>query len=462
MPSCTLLRLGYDILVQIFQLLSVKYDLLLLSWTCRDIREACKPCLFSSARISARRELLSGALFSSPPSDIWAFVRCLNIIGIWENGCDPPRTRITLGDLQTPFVQFLSRMPALETIVTDAWGHNGLPWDGVQAILSCPQLRHLVLRVTPDRGEPVPPNFESPRCSLASFSLPLRDFRYHPRSFVGEVSLANFIVSTLAHSLEQLSMLLDVAPLVTMASLKMPRLRELYLRGEWPTAGADTSVPLLAAISGMPRLRSLTFLRAVSDGNHREMYWRPRVLDRFPCGELERLSIAYPEPTDELYAHLPTTLCSLALRCYPRHYLHQHRHDRRTVEDELGWASPILKSSEMHALLRRCRVPSLEELEIEYEEDASDAMLLGSIAALFPNLRVLTILRYRSPNNDNVPVEDIACALSSLSHLRILRLHLDFPTTPHPSRTSCRGPSTPPTVSQSTRRSSGQSPTRSL
>ncbi|KAI0372086.1 hypothetical protein BV20DRAFT_1065925, partial [Pilatotrama ljubarskyi] len=239
---------------------------------------------------------------------------------------------------------------------------------------------------------------------LASLTLPLQEYRCHPRNAIGEVSLADFFVSKLVHSLEHLTMLLDVAPLARMASLHLPRLRDLCLRGDYPIAAADVSVPLLAVLSGMPKLRSLMLLRTVSGLRCRETYWHPDGLDRFLCKELERLSIAYPEPADKLYSHLPTTLHSLTLGCYPRHYTHQHRHDHRTVEDELGWTSPILKASEMHTLLRRCQSRSLEELEIEYQEDAFDAMLLGNIATYFPNLRTLTIFRYRSPDYDNAPV----------------------------------------------------------
>ncbi|KAI0372093.1 hypothetical protein BV20DRAFT_964818 [Pilatotrama ljubarskyi] len=428
MQSSLLRRLNYDVLVHVFELLRLDGNLRALSMTCRDIRQACKPCLFRCTSISAHRVVL----LPPPPSDIWDYIRRLTVIGTWQDVCDSHCDEQLPQQFQRLLVQLLFRMPALETVVIVACYFNGSLWDGIQTVLSCPQVRHLVLQVSPDRAVPIPPDFGSPRCTLASLTLPLEEYRCHPRNAIGEVALADSLVSNLAHSLEHLTMLLDVAPLARMASLRLPRLRELHLKGDYPTAATDVSVPLLAVLSGMPNLRSLTLLRAVSGHKHREAYWRVEELDRFPCEHLEHLSIAYPEPTDELYSHLPTTLRSLTLRCYPRHYMHQHRHDRRTVEDELRWTSPILKASEMHTLLRRCQSRSLEELEIEYEEDAFDATLLRSIASHFPNLRTLTIFRYRSRDNDDVPVANVARALSSLAHLRVLRIHLDFQGTPHP------------------------------
>ncbi|CDO75742.1 hypothetical protein BN946_scf184921.g18 [Trametes cinnabarina] len=268
---------------------------------------------------------------------------------------------------------------------------------------------------------------------LTSLSLTIPDYKYRFRHDTARITLLRALLPALSSSLEQLVVSLDVAPLRDMAALPWPRLRSLTLRGADPPVEDEMPLFITHLLAAMPGLRSFSLLQAQAWNSDHHVMWPTGQSGDFPCAQLERLEISYPNPADEVYSRLPDTLRQLSLRCWPRHYLRQHRYERKTLKRRLKWRSPILKSSELLTILRRCRSDLLEVLEIEYREDSEDARLLRSLSELFPALHTLTVFRYRcEPTNTDVPVESIAQALSTLRHLRILRIHLDFPNAPHP------------------------------
>ncbi|KAI8976426.1 hypothetical protein BD414DRAFT_446604 [Trametes punicea] len=427
-PPCPLRALNYDILCEIIESLQDSRELRTLSMTCKWIREACKPCLFRNASIMTYTELITGKIFQHS-SDVWLYVRQLTLLGPWEDVRD--RTRIDLGDLRVPFAKFLAAMPRLETIILRSLWSNGMPWDAIATLLSTPRLRHFSLKINPSRQSPFPGDSAIfTAAPLESFEYTVDDYRYQPRVYIGETSLLNFVLPRISSSLKCLRIPLDVAPLSALASSHWPALQELSLRGDHPGNGIPV-VPMSAVISNMPNLKSLSLLRAQRDNSHRQVLWPHTSTDIFPCKSLQSLTISYPDPSDRLFLELPCTLRQLSVRCWPRHYIHQHRHERKTM-DRLGWRSPILTSSEVLVILERARSAWIEELEIEYQEDDDDPQLLRRLPILFPGLLSLTVCRYRRAMATEVPIDDIARSLSRNLRLDTLWLHLDLPNSPHP------------------------------
>ncbi|KAI9067742.1 hypothetical protein FKP32DRAFT_1600982 [Trametes sanguinea] len=138
------------------------------------------------------------------------------------------------------------------------------------------------------------------------------------------------------------------------------------------------------------------------------------------------LMVTHPHPEDKLYSHLPHTLYTLALRCWPRYYkLHS---ELRQIFSAAGvqWSSPLLASSEMLSIMQRIHAPLLTSLDLEFRADSSDRRLFHHIGVALPSLILLRIHRYRMPGEDEPPLVEIARALSPLQDLEVLMLHLDF------------------------------------
>ncbi|KAI0706529.1 hypothetical protein C8Q76DRAFT_800944 [Earliella scabrosa] len=184
----------------------------------------------------------------------------------------------------------------------------------------------------------------------------------------------------------------------------------------------------------MPELTTLTLELAQLNNIPRQALWSsPVTSTEFPCPKLQSLVVSYPHPDDELYGHLPSHLRKLSLKCWPRHYLYLLSHDK-WKHGGMGWFSPILTSSEMLRILEQSSLPQLQELDVECIADEDDAALWRYIPSAFPRLHYLRIHRYRDRSRHivDVPVSDIARSLAGLRALRVLFVHLDFKTAPHP------------------------------
>ncbi|KAJ3012842.1 hypothetical protein NUW54_g244 [Trametes sanguinea] len=426
---CRLFVLNDDILRELYALLQSMGQLKAISTTCRYIRQTSKPYLFRAARIITHEEIMTGLLFEQEPSDIWLYVRHLTLAGIWRAAYE----QIALGALQHPFAEFLSAMPLLHTItVTALHESNGMPWDGVKTLLSVGRLRHFVLRLTPERGVPFPTREDPfPVAPLDSLDYQVRDFSDRTICPVGEISLFDFVIPQLSTSLERLVLPLDSAPLSGLASCQWVRLRELYLKGDL-RHNKSSSVPMSSVLAGMPELHTLTLLPAQADDVRRLFYGANDLANDSLCPLLNSLTLAYPHPEDRLFDYISPSLQHISLRCWPRHYLHKFKHERKIIRHRYGRCSPIPTSSDMLAILKKFRSELLEELEIEYQEDDRDDSLLQSLAVLFPNMKALTLFRYRRPHVEEVPVVQIARNLSQHRALRIMRAHLDFHRDTHP------------------------------
>ncbi|OSC97901.1 hypothetical protein PYCCODRAFT_1439844, partial [Trametes coccinea BRFM310] len=65
-------------------------------------------------------------------------------------------------------------------------------------------------------------------------------------------------------------------------------------------------------------------------------------------------------------------------------------------------------------------------MDLEFRADPGDMELFRHIGSAFPSLEVLCVHRYRMTSEVELPLVAIARALSSLQHLEVLMLHLDF------------------------------------
>ncbi|EPS95184.1 hypothetical protein FOMPIDRAFT_1152416, partial [Fomitopsis schrenkii] len=305
---------------------------------------------------------------------------------------------------------------------------HGLPWDTLLSVLSIPHLRKFELRFQ-CFCPALRPGEELSVDSLA----PLTAFRYkmeYPRDiwfFPSEVAALEAVLGKLCDTLEELVLPSEPAPMSTLATLRWPRLREFVVRGS-PSTWETLPAPLVSLFSTMRGLRAISFKINPLDDALPPAVWPRGFVHSFPWPELERLMVSYPDPSDELWDHLPLTLRALSLRCWP----HVSFHRAFAYNGEMG--SPRLElvptSSDLLSILRRCEALSLEHLEIEYRVDNEDETLLRYVVTTFPHLTSLALFRYRrAPHlseDRSSCIAYVAQALSPLTRLRRLKLHLDL------------------------------------
>lgn len=226
---------------------------------------------------------------------------------------------------------------------------------------------------------------------------------HHPRepwSFPLEVSALATILEKLCGTLETLALMTESAPLSVMAKLNWPCLRKMVFYGA-PLAG-----PFIQACFGMHSLRSLSL--KINPGEHGmpPVVWSTSSTPTFPWPDLESLTVSYPDPRDEIYDYLPSTLRSLSLRCW--HHQHRQLYLFRRDMAYRPLRQCLLTSSAMLSILRRCSMLTLEHLEVEYAADKEDDALLQYLVTAFPSLQSLKIHRYRfitvRDGEDEVPV----------------------------------------------------------
>ena len=323
-------------------------------------------------------------------------------------------------DLYAPLTANLCRMPNLQSITVSDGQRAGIPWEALHAIVQVPQLRNLHISGHLDDRHILPPKTEQslrlPVNSLATIEYPSEG--YH-RVSATEVKIFSVLLrqANTRRSLETLIVPSDCAPLDCLIIGEFPRLRELSLIGRRQVlvshSHSQQYVPYISVLANMPRLRKLILTLAQPINLACQEIWPTGMTAAFPCPDLEELLVSYPHPDDEFYAHLPSTLVRLSLRCCPRHYLHLLDHDREDMT-RLGWYSPILSSSEMLRVLRRCPAHNVRRLEVEFEDDGSAGDVLRCISDVFPRLQYLVVLRYRRAGATPTPVVGVS-ALCSLS-----------------------------------------------
>ncbi|KAH9930630.1 uncharacterized protein B0H18DRAFT_930237 [Fomitopsis serialis] len=440
--------LDEDVSRHILRELSRK-DLWSLLQTCRWLRGASMPLLFRKCTLNVRgpRNVIEPERFL--PASFRPHVQTL----VLRDACpdhrvvdgleDPPHyftdNHKLCGALPgPPLADRLRELPHLRSLRLTMY-HNsrhvthGLSWDTLRAVLSVPHLREFDIEnmyLCPElrSGEQLQVNVES-LSTITSFRYQLWQPR-EPLTTSFETAALSVVLSQLCETLETLDLASEPAPLFALSQLRCPRLRKLVYRGTpWQTLAA----PFISFHTGMQDLRAFTLKLDVTPGTIPQVLWPAGYEGPFPWPELERLVISFPNPRDEVYDHLPSSLRALSLRCWP--HVHVQKRPTKPSTQALDH-NALLSSSAIRSILRRCSSLNLDHLEIEYRADDEDDALLRHVVKTFPLLTSLKIHRYRSAleieEGRDVPVDHIAQMLVPLSRLRRLKIYLDLVRTPRP------------------------------
>ncbi|RPD54822.1 hypothetical protein L226DRAFT_263493 [Lentinus tigrinus ALCF2SS1-7] len=451
-----ILRLNEDVLNAILEILLGTGGLAELSRTSRQVRAACMPILF--------RECYRRMYVCLPEPDwflpypLWSHVQSLVIRDECYDKIDASRSRFTdncllCGALAGPlFEQWLPRMSRLRSVTlyqnprNDEHSH-GISWPALCAVLSIPTIRALNI----DRLHVCPALRPSDELHVAAVA-PLTSFQYildkaalssvyvRPASvqpnYTAEMIALSTALGALHESLEVLSLPTSSVPINVFSMHTWPCLRRLVLRGQ-PCESLVSS--LLSGISHLPSLKSLVLKFSAETRTRPGILWRGEDVTSFPCPALEELVLTYPDPSDQIFDHLPPTLIALSLCCW-RHLYHEFLSPYRFwIPSDGPLFALLLSSSEMCCVLRRSQTPMLVRLTLEYRADDGDEELLHHIAQAYPRLTYLKLIRYRPHGVDSVPVERITRALSLLAYLSELKVHLDLPDMPLPGLYLGRG-----------------------
>ena len=326
----------------------------------------------------------------------------------------------------------------------------------MKVMLSLPRLRHLDiygLYICPEllEGDKLDDFAVAPLTTLR-YTMPL--YR-QPWSYPSEAATLDFLVRKLHTSLESLRLPVESAPIQTISTLHWPLLREFTLRGErW----LDPATPIVSLFSSMPSLQSLALELSEPEGAVAGMIWPKGFPATFPWPDLESLRVSHPDSSDEVYAVLPSSLRTLALRSWPHEceliYQRMARYlntSRSEGYKRRWWSYPPSTTRNLVEILRKCNLPRLGNLELEYREDAQEPELLQLVVTKFSHLTTLEIHRIRNEGHNDVPVVSpstystwgtivtpatlqrvLADVLAPLASLRTLKLHLDFAHMPVP------------------------------
>lgn len=355
------------------------------------------------------------------------------------------------GVYSTPFLATaLESMPRLHTLSFNLrWQPvHGIPWSVMQMVLALPTLRNLAINGHRIASSLLPQEeLVLDRCApLTSFQHTVSDYRWwREQNYPDERQALLLFLNRTHATLETLALVAELSPLNEIfTTLAWPNLRELRLLGERKAIG-DSSLPFITLFANMSRLRRLELKLAQTAGVDPQPFWPPGLdIAEWPWPNLRHLTLSCPHVDDQIYGALPSTLESLALR-YTPHMLRSNY-----VGTRCQW--PLVRSSEMLQILRRCRCPRLTSLELEYREDEADAELMQHIGASFPALTSFKLLRYRSAAGAEAgplvslrhpplicspwhrvaltqflyrPQEPLLCMLGAHPHLQRICLHLD-------------------------------------
>ena len=243
------------------------------------------------------------------------------------------------------------------------------------------------------------------------------------------------LVLKMCDTVRSLSLPMESAPILAMAELSWPCLRDLALHGRFLDAAHVSSLQHL--LLALPSLRNLSILAGRpwslgSLGRH-PILPKPSTLTSYsqldrspltsaavsaePCSygtleehpehetspppllsELRSLTIALPDPDDGIFSLSMPHLTHLSLRDHPRVY-HQLAYSYNVQDGPEGdtWAARLLSPDEALALLQRMDLSNLTSFELAYmaPDAGSDDALLSHIAQALPKLEHLELHRYR-------------------------------------------------------------------
>ena len=367
------------------------------------------------------------------------------------------------GDLLR-FETLLDQFPSLNSL-TLSLAKGRLPWDILKACL----VRSRIVSLTVDLGfsDLAVPLY--PQDDIATTPVSLRTFTWKTTvwrewvncqpatrarcilvdmrpKFYFERECITGLVLKMSDTVSSLSLPMESAPILTMAELAWPCLRDLSLHGRFLDVTHVSSLQHL--LSALPSLRNLSILagRPWSLGNLGRHPILPKpststsssLLDRLPStsatvgakpcsydivqersegepsppsplSELLSLTIAFPDPDDDLFSLPMPNLTHLSLRDHPRVY-HRLAYSFAVPDgpEGRGWAAPLLSQDEALALLQRMDLSNLTSLELVYIAPVagSDDALLSYIAQALPKLEHLELHRYRALVRRDRPLTD--------------------------------------------------------
>ncbi|KAI0672460.1 hypothetical protein C8Q78DRAFT_752799 [Trametes maxima] len=397
--------LNEDVLKHIFDELWAQKLLAPFSQTCREMRERCMPILFRSCKI---RECLPFDEFPLPRS-LWRYVKHLKLIDgcyeyplivrAWKSGrmshVPFPGDTLTCHVYEGAALEdALHNMPGLRavTLMSSINTSHGSPLAGLRAILSVPQLEALSVRGPPLVPELLPGDVVRLNTIPALTSLQYSFVKRLPRPeavYPSERQTIELLLRRLHDTLQTLSLPVELMPLFELSTFHWPALRELRLRGEYNCL-KDGCSPIISFLVNMPQLRVLALELALPSDHGPTPIWPEGLFIDLPWPLLEELKVSFPVTSDAVYSNLPPTLRRLSLVCYP-HYMR----DLPVYTAGGRWHSPLISASDVLSILRRCHLPLLTKLKLEYQEDWAEKQLLRHLGVAFPRLEYLKIFRNR-------------------------------------------------------------------
>ncbi|KAL1939430.1 hypothetical protein VTO73DRAFT_9986 [Trametes versicolor] len=435
MDDVSIGALNDDVLDLIIEAASLVQAIPALSRTCRRIRLRCLPSLCREFNLRTRVAVIPMTFI---PEALRTYV---SILHFNDNCGDIPRENdirdalerplrytsdpLLCGVYSTPFLATaLESMPRLHTLSFNLrWQPvHGIPWSVMQMVLALPNLRNLAINGHRISSSLLPEEeLVLDHCApLTSFQHTMADYRWWREQNYPDEGKALLLVLNRTHAtLETLTLVADLSPLHEIfTTLEWPNLRELRLRGERKAIG-DSSRPCITLFANMSNIRRLELKLAQTAGVDPQPFWPPGLhVVEWPWPNLRHLTLSCPHVDDQIYGALPSMLESLALRYTP------HMLRSKDVGRRCQW--PLVRSSEMLQILRRCRFPRLTSMELEYREDEADAELMQHIGASFPALTSFKLLRYRSAADAEAgPLEPLFRMLGAHPNLQKICLHLD-------------------------------------
>ena len=376
------------------------------------------------------------------------------------------------------FETLLDLLPLLRSVaIKDTSGH--IPWGVWKACVSRPRIKFLSYDAG-IRNLDIPP---FPSDEVQCISIALQRFSYTttmwrewfnvtkvarnigPRPidmrpvFEFERECLSAVVLKMNETAVSLTLPLESTPVLAMAELSWPNLKELNLHGRLLDAVQVThferllpSLPSLVRLSILaartpevgrppfipssappspgetrpraafhvhrPRLNITPSSPSLSSSSLKTLAsyqasLPPRIRESLPGSplfELRALEVAFPNPMDGIFSVPMPLLSRLSLRDHPRMYHQYTRGPGRSIGDgpmKRPWYAPILLDYEILFILRRIEPPFLTSLEIVYEitEEYSDSELLSYIVDTFSYLQHLEVHRYRP--RWNIPTQHV-------------------------------------------------------
>ena len=264
-------------------------------------------------------------------------------------------------------------------------------WSVLAAALTTPHVLRISISGDAYEHRQIPTDLNI--APLTHFSYHQSIYRRNPRATRGQYDLLALILKKIYATLEELHCISESLSLRVLYEHDWPQLRVLYLYGQRFT---PHNRPYISILSRMRRLRELRLELANPAHVDRQAIWPPGFNFTYPWPELERLTLTQPHPDDQLFAHLPRSMRRLDIRCWP-HYSSIPKDGEHDWKAALGirWHMPLLMTSEMLGILRRCATPELEHLQLEFRADTKCLDVLRYVTVAFSRLKVLQVHWYR-------------------------------------------------------------------